>query len=352
VSDTDAERARALVLRHGWNATAYQILNPGIAHWFSAAGDAVIGYARRNGVRVVAGAPVCAPDRLRDVASEFSEHARACGDRVCYFGAGERLEQTLRRDGAHGTVGLGAQPSWDPRRWGEIVARRASLRAQLNRARNKGVVVTPWSAERAQRSPELEKLLGEWLQGLGLPPLHFLIETDTIALTIDRRIFVAARAEVPVAYLVASPVPARRGWLIEQIVRGRGAPNGTSELLVDAAMRELAGEGAEYVTLGLAPLSRQSRWTDPSVPGWLRFVLGWIRAHGRRFYDFDGLDRFKTKFAPEAWEEIIAIDDRAQFSMRTLWAIAAAFGGGSPIVLVARAGTRAAAQELRWLARR
>ena len=352
MSDTDADRARALVLEYGWNATAYQILNPGIAYFFPRARDAVIGYVRRSGVRVVAGAPVCAPERLRDVVAEFAADARAAGDRVCYFGAGARLEQVIRGGGPCGTVGLGAQPSWDPRRWEGIVARRASLRAQLNRARNKGVAVTRWSAERAHNSPELERLLAEWLEGLGLPPLHFLIETDTIALTRDRRIFLAARGENAVAYLVASPVPARRGWLIEQIVRGRAAPNGTSELLVDAAMRALASEGAEYVTLGLAPLSRQSRWADPTVPTWLRLVLRWVRAHGRRFYDFDGLDRFKSKFAPEEWEEIIAIDDRAPFSMRALWAIAAAFGGGSPVTLGARTVARAIAQEARWLVRR
>lgn len=220
-----AERARELVLRHGWNATAYQILNPGIALWFAAGGDAVIGFVRRSGVRVVAGAPVCAPERLRDIVGEFAADARGAGDRVCYFGAGERLEDAIRREGACGTVGLGAQPSWDPRRWGTVMARRASLRAQLNRARNKGVTVTRWGAERAENSRELTALLAEWLQTLGLPPLHFLIETDTIALTRDRRILVAERGGVAVAYLVASPVPARRGWLIEQIVRGRGAPN-------------------------------------------------------------------------------------------------------------------------------
>jgi phosphatidylglycerol lysyltransferase len=351
VSLAGAARARELVLCHGWNATAYQILNPGIAHWFSAAGDAVIGYARESGIRVVAGAPVCAPERLTSVVAEFAEDARVRGDRVCYFGAGARLEEIIRGDGRHGTVGLGAQPSWDPRNWGALIARRASLRAQLHRARNKGVVATLWNSERAHNSPALEKVLGEWLQGLGLPPLHFLIETETIALTIDRRIFVAERGEAVVAYLVASPVPARCGWLIEQLVRGHGAPNGTSELLVDAAMRALADDGAEYVTLGLAPLSRHSRAGGPDVPTWLRLVLRWVRAHGRRFYDFDGLDRFKTKFSPEEWEEIIAIDDRAPFTPRALWAITSAFGGGSPLALVARTIARAAVQELRWLKR-
>jgi phosphatidylglycerol lysyltransferase len=77
-----------------------------------------------------------------------------------------------------------------------------------------------------------------------------------------------------------------------------------------------------------------------------------VRAHGRRFYDFDGLDRFKAKFAPEHWEEIIAIDDRSPFSIRALWAIAAAFGGGSPVLLLLRTAARAVAQEVRWLARR
>ena len=56
-SDPDWQRARALVLAHGWNAVAYQILNPGIRHWFAAAGDAVVGYATYAGMRVVAGAP-------------------------------------------------------------------------------------------------------------------------------------------------------------------------------------------------------------------------------------------------------------------------------------------------------
>ncbi len=348
----DAERARELVMRYGWNATAYQILNPGIAHWFSSRDDAVVGYVRRSGVRVVAGAPVCAPEQLRDVVAEFASHAGAAGDRVCYFGAGERLEAAMRAAGTCGTVSLGAQPSWDPRNWARIVGTHASLRAQLHRARNKGVAVERWSAERARSNAALTTLLAEWLETRGLPPLHFLIETDTIALTRDRRIFVAHRAEIAVAYLVASPVPARRGWLIEQIVRGRLAPNGTSELLVDAAMHALAAEGAAYVTLGLAPLSRHSSDTNSAIPKWLGLVLRSVRAYGRRFYDFDGLDRFKSKFAPEQWEEIIAIDDRSPFSMHALWAIAAAFGGGSPVAMVGRTAARAVAQEVRWLVRR
>jgi phosphatidylglycerol lysyltransferase len=64
LSDDEYQRARKLILEHGWNATAYQILNPGISLWFSSAGDGVIGFVRHRKALVVGGAPVCAVDRL------------------------------------------------------------------------------------------------------------------------------------------------------------------------------------------------------------------------------------------------------------------------------------------------
>src|SRR4051794_11352100 len=227
----DLDRARALVLAHGWNATAYQILNPGIAHWFSTQGDAVIGYVDHAGTLVVAGAPVCPEHRLLDVVAEFGTTARVARRHVCFFGAGERLEGQLTPTGRWSAASLGAQPSWDPARWSEIVRRRRSLRAQLNRARNKSVRVVEWTTVGAREEAMLRQCLGEWLARRGLPPLHFLVEPETLGRLDDRRLFVAMREERVVGFLVASPVPARNGWLIEQIVRGHAAPNGTAELL-------------------------------------------------------------------------------------------------------------------------
>ncbi|HEX5438564.1 MAG TPA: DUF2156 domain-containing protein [Gemmatimonadaceae bacterium] len=343
-------RARSLVLRYGWNATAYQILNPGIGHWFSANGDAVVGFVTRNRVRVVAGAPVCEQHALREVAAEFETAASAAGEHVCYFGAGERLEDVYRGRYSHSMIALGAQPSWDPRLWPEIIATRASVRAQLHRARNKGVEVEEWPSARATRNPQLQRCLSEWLESRPLPPLHFLVEPETLSFLLDRRVLVAVRDGTPVGFLVASPVPARTGWLIEQFVRGHQAPNGTAELLIDAAMRTLAAQGARYVTLGLAPLSRHAR----PVPGplWLKVLLGWVRLHGRRFYNFEGLDRFKAKFQPPEWEEILAIYSEPEFSWRALYAIAAAFSDRSPPSMFVRALWKAVRQEGKWVAER
>ncbi|HEU5217305.1 MAG TPA: phosphatidylglycerol lysyltransferase domain-containing protein, partial [Gemmatimonadales bacterium] len=261
------------MLACGWNATAYQILNPGIAHWFPAADDAVVGYVLRRGVRIVAGAPICAEARLPEVADEFAADAARAGARVCYFGAESRLEEVCRNDARYARVLLGAQPVWEPGGWPALVAGRAVIRAQLSRARNKQVTVTRWPAGRATGNPELARCLAEWLATRGLPPLHFLVEPVTLALLDDRRVFVATRQGRVMAYLVASPVPARAGWLIEQIVRGHDAPNGTAELLVDAAMRAACEDGSAYATLGMVPLSSRAEVTATGNPAWLRSLL-------------------------------------------------------------------------------
>jgi phosphatidylglycerol lysyltransferase len=337
------EHTRRLVMCYGWNAMAYQILNPGIRRWFSADGAAVVGYVEAAGYRVVAGAPVCPPARLADVAAAFAADARAAGQRICYFGAQDRLIELLAGNGRASTVQLGAQPFWNPAGWPSIVAAKSSLRAQLARARNKGVVVREWPVAHAASHPQLQRCLSEWIATRGLPPMHFLVEWNLLARLLDRRVFVAERAGQVAGFLIATPIPLRNGWLIEQIIRGAAAPNGTNELLLDAAMRATAEGGAGYVTLGLSPLSRAAPAGSGPAPLAVRALLALVRVFGRRFYNFAGLEHFKSKFQPDGWEPIYAVADAARFPLRALYAIAGAFGGEAPPVFIARALLRVAA---------
>ena len=344
------QRARELILVHGWNTTAYQLLNPGFTLWFSERGDAVVGYATHARVRVVGGAPVCTLERLPEVTAEFERDAARAGERVCYFGAEARLEALLDRSPDHAHICLGAQPVWQPGVLAATMRGRSSLRAQLNRAQNKGVRVVEREPASICGDPALRRVLDEWLATHGLPTLHFLVEPETFERLGDRRVFVAERDGQAVGFLVLAPVPARNGWLTEQFVRASRAPNGTVELLLARAAEAVAQQGAEYLTLGLAPLSRRGAPApDTGVPLWLRLTFTWVRAHGRRFYDFDGLDSFKAKFQPERWEPVYAIARGRSFPPRALYAIAGVFGGRAPFGLVATALVRAGRTEYgRW----
>jgi phosphatidylglycerol lysyltransferase len=345
----ELQRARALVLAHGWNATAYQILHPDIRLWFAAAGDAVVGYVRHGRTRVVAGAPVCAAARVGAVAAEFTAAAASQRERVCWFAAESRLAAVAAGE----RVCLGAQPVWRPDALVARFAAHRSLRAQLHRARNKGVAVAEVCAASAVDDAGLQRCRREWLATRGLPTLHFLTEPRTLVAPLDRRLFVATRDGRTVAFLVAAPIPARRGWLVEQIVRGRGACNGTAELLLAAAARAFAASGAELLTLGLAPLAPRGQPTGERPPWRVRALLAWLRAHGRRFYDFRGIEAWKAKFGPERWEPVYALAAPG-VGLGSLYAIAGAFARGSPWVLMARGLWRATGIELRrtWSRRR
>ncbi|MBK6590113.1 MAG: DUF2156 domain-containing protein [Acidobacteria bacterium] len=333
----------------GWNSTSYQILNPGIRRWFSQSGDAVTGYVTTRRAWVVVGAPVCTIERLKEVVSEFESEAARDNMRVCYLCAEARLEAVFSNSTTHAKVLLGAQPVWNPQNWAVCVSKNRSLRKQLNRAHNKNVFVTEWSAERAFANTELLNCLHEWLKGKGLPPMHFMVEPETLSRLFDRRIFVAERDGAVVGFVMLSPVPMRNGWLFEQYVHSPDSPNGTVELMIDAAMRALSNGQSEYATLGLSPLSTRAEIEPFRNPVWLSLLLTWIRAHGRRFYNFEGLDSFKAKFRPERWEPVFAISNEPRLSPSTLYAIASAFSRNAPIRLFLGGLRRAVRSEIRWL---
>ena len=345
-------RAREIVLKYGWNSTSFQIVNPGIKRWFSDGGYAVVGYVSASGVRVAAGAPVCPEDCLEAVAAEFEADAAANGQRVCYFCAELMMESLYADSAAHAKFLIGAQPVWRPAAWPEIISANRSLRAQLNRARNKGVEVTEWPIEKARLHPELAECLRQWLASKGLPPLHFMVESDTLARLENRRVFVAEHNGGVAGFVILSPVSRRNGWLFEQFPHRPGAPNGTVELMIDAAMRALASEGFDYATLGLSPLSTRAHVEASDIPIWLRLFLAWLRKHGQRFYNFDGLDAFKAKLKPERWEPVFALSNEPRVSFRTLYAIAGAFSGNATGRMMIGGLGKAAVTEMRWIKRR
>lgn len=338
---------RDLIRRLGADATVEQALNPGLARWRDP--RALVAYAtgrtlpggRR--VRVTAGGPVCAPDRLGEVARAFEADADREGQGVVWFGVEERLRRALPE---HTALVIGAQPVWSPRRWPDVVASKASLRAQVHRAQNKGVAVARWERDRASPSPDLRRLLSEWLARRGMPSLHFLAEPDVLGHLGDREVFVAARGPEAVAYLLLAPVPARQGWLVEWIIRGEAAPNGTASLLLDAAFHHAIDTEAAVVSLGLVPLSSHAPLSASAPPRTVRALLAWMRAHAERFYGFRGLERFKAKFEPDAWEPVSLLTRRPAVTLGHLHAVADAFAGArSPEALVARALAKAAASE-------
>lgn len=316
-AERERERVLALLERHGWNATSFQTLEAGFRYWFDDE-DACVAYVETGGAWVVAGAPICAMSRLPEVSARFTAAALAAGRRVAFFAAERRMVEGAALDGFY----VGEQPVWDATRWQDTVAATRSLREQLRRAHNKGVVVRRVDAGELEAGAPLrvaiEALIERWRHDKPMAPMGFLVDVQPFDFAAERRYFVAEREGAVVGFLAAVPIYARRGWLLEDFLRDPRAPNGTAEALIDAAMRALAAEGSRYVTLGLAPLSGP-------VKGWLRLA----RRLSSPLYDFAGLRAFKAKLRPHAWEPIYLAHPRGSSSHVALVDALAAFARGS-----------------------
>jgi phosphatidylglycerol lysyltransferase len=289
-------RVLELLRQHGWNATSFQVLEPGFSYWFAA--DACVAYFDTGRAWVAAGAPIAAEASLGSVASSFVAAARAAGRRACFFATEQRF---LAVAGFRHLL-IGEQPVWEPGRWSETLRATPSLREQLRRARAKGVSVSQVSAQelsdpRAPLRRQIEALVASWQRSKAMPPMGFLVHIEPFAFADERQVFVARLATDAGATVIglaaAVPIYARQGWFLEDLIRAPGAPNGTTELLVDAVMSAVARLGSGYLTLGLSPLA-----------GDVAPALGFARRYATPLYDFAGLRGFKAKLRPSSWAPI------------------------------------------------
>lgn len=293
VNEDEAARVLRLLRQHGWNASSFQTLKAGFRYFFVGT-DACVAYVDTGAAWVAAGAPIASPRRLRAAAHAFVAAASAAGRRARFFGVESRFTEVT----ALRALLIGEQPVWDPAAWARTSAGAARIRSQLRRGARKGVTVrTVTAAELADpASPlrgQLEGLVEKWLAGKPLAPMGFVVDLQPFFLGDERRTHVAVSGDSVVGFLTAVPIYERQGWLFEDLLRHPNAPNGTSELLIDHAMRVAAAEGSRYVTLGLAPLAGE-------VSGW----LGVARRFAASLYDFSGLHTFREKLRPNRWDPI------------------------------------------------
>jgi phosphatidylglycerol lysyltransferase len=275
---------------------AFAALEPGMRHWFDAPAPegtgACVAYVETRGGWVAACSPlVDAPDaqQLARAGRRFIEAARSEGRRACFFAC-----EALEGDGLRRQL-IGEQPCFRPRDWLRELPARRRLKEQLRRARAKGVQVRRVRPEElSEGSPlrrDIERLASEWLRSRRMEPMGFLVALELFHFPAHHRYFVAQRQGRSVGFLSAVPIGARRGWLVEDVVRSRDAPNGTTESMLVGVLRDV--EDSEIVTLGLTPLSGAVGWP-------LRFVR-WLT---RPLFDFQGLHAFRERLRPDAWEPV------------------------------------------------
>lgn len=292
-----ATRLVEQVFRYGYEQQSFVSLYGGMAVWFSRQPEAVVVYRRLGKVAIVSAAPLAAAENLAVVTRQFLAYCLAQKMDCLMVPIGPEFARVAQECGM-GLLGIGESgyfnlPDWKPR--GDKCKK---VRAGVNQARGAGVAVErydPHSDQDSQLRAEIEQLCQAWIGTRKVDALGWLLELDPFFLSEHKRYFLARRDGKVEGLLACSPIPARNGWYLEDLIRHPKAERGVSELLVVTALEHLAAEGATLATLGTSPLAGIKAGGQFQQ---LSRLLNFIYENLDSFYHFKDLHRFKAKFAP------------------------------------------------------
>ena len=288
---------------YGYSPHSLVSIAPGAMLWSTPDIDGAIIYGEFGRVWLAAGDPLAPLEDKPELARQFAACAKR-KNRVAAFVPTSAEFARLVVPNDFMAVKVGASPYFDLQTWSPRGDSAKKMRAGVNQARRAGVVFEAVSHGVDQGlKKETAQLCMNWLGSRRSgTTFGWLVALDPFQHSEYKKYFTARVDGRLVGFLAASPIPARKGWYLEDVLREPDAPQGTATLLVVEALASLKAEGVTLATLGTSPLSTDG---PVDVPTEHRMVARALEVASRKlggFYNFEGLRRFKGKFVPSWWE--------------------------------------------------
>jgi len=320
----DSRDVLRLQSQFGYNEHSFVSISVQPEVWIDKGAKGAVSYNESGRIWVVAGEPLGSEQDLLQITRRFLDHAREKKRVVAFVPSTEKFARTVSSAGVR-IVKVGATPYFDLGNWDPRGNAAKKLRLGVNHGRRANVVVDEVTELTASFRREAAELIRSWANGrrAGVS-FGWLFELVPFQNSHDRKYFAARNTNNDlVGILAASPIPARAGWYLEDVLRSTNAPDGTSDLLVFEALKILAAQGAKLATLGTVPLSSKG---EDDVSTKHNFLVNKLLKFSKRYlnsvYNFDGLETFKSKFVPTWWEsEYIVVSKGRLISPRVANAI-------------------------------
>lgn len=289
---------------YGYNEHSLVSISDKHRSWFDFETQSGISFTEHGKIWLVAGETLASEDNIENATHKFIRIAKQNKKLVAFLPTTEKFASMFASDELK-AVKIGASPYFDLRTWNPRGDKAKKMRAGTNQARRAGVTIEKAEPHGIKFYEEVTELCKDWSRSrcAGVQ-FQWLFDLAPFR-DVKSKKFFAARdtAGKMVGLLVASPIPAREGWYLEDVLRLQDAPRGMADLLVYETLKMLADDGAKLATLGTVPLgaggddlftARKSFFEEK--------LLGFSRRRLESFYSFDGLRRFKAKFVPCWWE--------------------------------------------------
>ena len=311
VPDPTGELLRLQTL-YGFNAHSLVSIAPGALLWSTPDIDGAIIYGEFGRVCLAAGDPLAPLEDMAELARQFAAFAKREGRAVAFVPTSAAFARMVApRDFT--ALKVSAAPYFDLQTWNPRGDCAKKIRAGVNQAHRAGVTVETISDDIDESlKKETAQLCMHWLDARrAATTFGWLVALDPFLHSEYKKYFAARVDGKLVAFLAASPIPARKGWYLEDVLREPDAPQGTATLLVVEALAKLKEEGAALATLGTSPLATDG--PNEIAADEHRVIETGLRVASRRlsgFYNFEGLRRFKGKFVPSWWESEYCLGQR------------------------------------------
>jgi phosphatidylglycerol lysyltransferase len=178
-------------------------------------------------------------------------------------------------------------------------AARADLRQSHRRAQRDGAsfeVLAPQDVPALL--PMLRRISDAWLASKSTGEKRFSVGAFSPDYLRQFPVAVVRSEGTPAAFANLWTTGTREELSVDLMRFAPDSPRSAMDYLFIELMLWGRSEGYNWFNLGMAPLSGLE--SHPLAPAWHR-VGNFIFRHGEHFYNFDGLRRYKAKFAP-SWE--------------------------------------------------
>ena len=298
------ERVAQLLERHGDSSIGAFALEPEIDYFFSSTGRAVIAYRFQSNVLLALGDPIGPEEEIPPLLAAFETYCAEHDWGFAFFQSRPDRLPAYRERGWR-AVHIGVDPVIRVDRFTLEGSAMGDVRRSRNRLESAGIRTRLFRPDANPFDPTREHALreeiaavsAEWLRSrhgaekgfaMGRFDVHRL-RNSWLAVAED-----PARNRA-LAFITWEPIWARRGWALDLMRRRDDAPAGVIESLIVACAETAKERGDEILSLSLSALAKTEADATDAGDRARTFLM----EHLRRFYDFEGLFRWKSKFAPE-----------------------------------------------------
>ena len=317
------EAAERAAFEFGTSYDSYLSLDADRKFFWGAEGEGAVAYVPCGNSFLVSGGLLCPTTSKRQLLAEFQQFARSRRRQITFYNIGEE------------DLALFRQQSFQVTKWGEepvvnLIGNTFAgkqyewVRRQSHYCHRQGLTFNEvpnddWQGLRGnQIAAEIVEIrtgsLGNRWQ---MEETKFLCGDFDLQRMGRRRVFVARNASGRMeGFVIANPADNGAFWTFETFRHRADAVRGTVPFVMHQAMRKLAAEGAERVSLCLLP----GRGVGPATPGdsWLQrwsMILGTASFSG--LHKTSGLEYFKSRFRPDYLSRYVCAFPRV--TVRSMW---------------------------------